>query len=206
MHPATTHVYVPRNLALPTICGHVGGALVFGVPAAALGPQFALWMAFAGAAFGGATGAFVGFALLRVGIADVAADALRQPALPWWAIAAGTVVSVMVTAITFVVNFQTSGFLDGSPCFSQRIETLIPLQYTCLDAGGAEPLVLPATVVLTVLSLVGAVLVVSGMIPLVRRVGLDGGRVALLAAPVAAFLGVDAVLGAVVVLTQSLRE
>ena len=131
--------------------------------------------------------------------------ALLSGSVAGWAALVGAVSGVVVIAISVWVNFTTSGFLDGSPCeFSQRIETLIPLQYTCLDRDGPVALVLPTTIVLTVISLAGAVSMVWGLVALRKaNAGIEPGRtdkvVVSLAWVVAAFLALDAVLGAVAV-------
>jgi len=202
------YTYDPRTLALYTLFGTVGGALVLLLPGHFLLGSFALWAVFAGAAFGGGIGVLIGAILLRVDITDDPVDTRRPPHLPWTMIAVGGLTSVVVTAISVIVNFQTSGFLDGSPCFGQRTETLVPLQYTCLNADGAVALVLPATIVVTLLSLCGAAAMIWGLVVLRRAaVGADLGRLDMvgrnLARAVALFLALDGVLGLAAVIGEA---
>jgi len=205
MQTSAPRVYVPRNLALFALAGHVGGAAVFGLAGIAVLGEFAQWAAFAGAALSGAFGVVIGAAVVRVDETDVPGRELRPPVLPWSAIALGTVLSVVVTACSVAASLGTSGFLDASPCFGDRVDTLLPLQYTCLDADGPVALLRPELIALTVIAFAGAAAIVWGQIGLWRaRAASDGPRAdragRILAGVVAAFLALDGTLGVVVLL------
>jgi hypothetical protein len=198
------HIWAPQNLAVFTLFGMAGGALVFGVPGAVLSGSFDAWGALVGTSFGGGIGVMIGLILLRVDRADVAAHAHRRELGAWWMIDVGAVSSAVVATASVWVNFTVGGFLDGSPCFSDRIETLVPLQYTCLGADGPVALVLPQTIWLTLIALAGAAGMVLGLVLL--RKATTGKEpapidtiVVVLGWATAAFLAIDAVLAALAV-------
>jgi len=176
---------------------------VFGLAGIVVLRDFAPWGAFLGAAFFGALGVFIGAAVVRVDEADVPIRALLPPARAWAAIALGTILSVVVTAGSWAASTGTSGFLDGSPCFGDRVETLLPLQYTCLDADGPVALVRPELIAMTLIAFAGLAAIVWGGIALLRaRTATDDPRAdrvgRILAGAVAVFLAADAVAGVVV--------
>jgi hypothetical protein len=205
------YIWAPQNLAVFTLFGQAGGVVLFGVPGALFSLQgafidgyFAQWSALIGAAFGGGIGVMIGLILLRVDRADVAAHAHRRELGAWWMIAVGAVSSAVVATVSVWVNFTVGDFFDGSPCFSDRIETLVPLQYTCLGADGPVALVLPQTIWLTLIALAGAAGMVLGLVSL--RKATTGKEpapidtiVVVLGWATAAFLAIDAVLGALAV-------
>ena len=208
------YVWAPQNLAAFTLFGQVAGAAILGLlgalfgSGASAGVHFALWTAFAGAAAGGGIGMMIGVLLLRVDSADVVAHAHRRERASWWMIAVGAVSGVVVVTVSVAANFSTSGFLNGSPCFSERIETLVPLQYTCLNPGGAVALLLPQTIWLTLIALAGATVMVLGLVLMRRAPGKTSTErsdklVMVFGWTIATFLALDATLGVLVVATPA---
>jgi len=165
---------VLRNLAVFALIGHVGGGVLFGLAGALLAGPVALWGAFGGAALGGALGVFSGLLVLRAEFLqmDAAARVALPPRRPWIAIGVGVVASVVVTWVSFATSFNRSGFLDGSPCQElsagrgphiDTVQTLVPLQYTCVYSGGTLATAAVELAVLTPLAFIGAVAIGWGL-------------------------------------------
>jgi hypothetical protein len=199
----TVYVNVPRNLALSALAGHVGGAVLFGFAGLAWGAYFAQWTVFLGASFAGAVAAAIGTSLMRVDEMDLRDIAHTPPARPWAAIALGTLVSILVTSASFAISTRISGIFEGSPCFGDRVDTMMPLQYTCLNASGPVALVRPELIALTLLAFAGAAAIIWGQVALLRaHTATDGLRAdplgRILGWGVAGFLALDGTLGVAV--------
>jgi hypothetical protein len=200
------HVFVPRNFAVFALVGHVGGAVAFGLAAALFAWSLAFWAAMGGAALGGAFGVLFGLLLLRVEDqrADAAARVAPPPRRPWAAIGAGVVASVVVSWVSFSTTFGRSGFLEGSPCQELSagrgphigtVQTLIPLQYTCVYSGGTFATAAAELVVVTTLALLGAVAIGWGLWRLASVRSASDTLIRALAGFVAAFLATVCVAG-----------
>jgi hypothetical protein len=199
-------VFVPRNVVAFALVGHVGGALAFGLAGALFAWSLAFWAAMGGAALGGAFGVLSGLLLLRVEDqrADAAARVALPPRRPWAAIGAGVVASVVVSWVSFSTTFGRSGFLEGSPCqelSSGRgphigtVQTLVPLQYTCVYSGGTLATAAAELAVVTTLALLGTVAIGWGLWRLARARPASDTVFRVLAGVVAVFLATVGVAG-----------
>jgi len=197
---------VPRNFVVFALIGHLGGAAAFGLAAALFAWSLTFWAALGGAALGGGFGVFFGLLLLRAEEtrADAAARVALPPRRPWAAIGAGVVASVVVSWVSFSTTFSRSGFLEGSPCQELSgdrglhigtVQTLIPLQYTCVYSGGQFATAAAELAAVTTLALLGAVAIGWGLWRLARvRPGSDT-LLRALAGVVAGFLATVCVAG-----------
>jgi len=199
----------PRNLAAISLLGHVGGAALLGLICLMALYPLAIWGAFAGGALGGAAGAGIGLLVL---VDERPRGDHKPPMRPWLAILAGALASVLVTGVSLALEFDKTGFLDGSPCqelsggrgpHMETVQTLIPVQYTCLYSGGVLPLIPPVVLaVLSIVALIGAASIAWGLWALRPRETDDGPEtridtvLVVLAVVVGIFLVVDGVLGA----------
>jgi len=195
-----------RNLVAIVLLGHVGGAALLGlICLGALWP-LGVWGAFVGGALGGAAGAAIG--LLVLFDARPLGDGREEPPLrPWLAILAGTLSSVSVTVVSLTLYSNKTGFLDGSPCqdlsggrgpHMGTVQTLLPLQYTCVFPDSTLLLVSSAMLAtLSIVALASAAAIVWGLWALRGPEHRPHAVVVALAAAVAAFLAVDGVLGMV---------
>ena len=209
------YVSVPRNFVVSALSGHLGGALVCGLAGALWAGSVALWGAFAGAAIGGVFGVLIGFAVLRdeEPRADATARVAPPPRRPWAAIGVGVVASVVVTWTSVAIDFQRSGFLEGSPCQElpgalgmhiRTIESLVPLQYTCVYSGGSLATVTFAQLApLTLLAVFGSAAIVWGLWRLGATASTSDTVVRVLAGVVAVFLSIVGVAGVVALSTQA---
>jgi hypothetical protein len=185
-----------RNFAVIALVAHVGGAVLLG---GAAFPYLGLPAVFVLGSLLGWVGIALGVSVLLLGApADAAGEAPARR--PWLAIGGGVVASVAVTTVSLAATAQR-GFLDASPCEGPRLlfgtaDTLIPAQYTCVYGDGVVALVNPLVLALiSFLALAGAAAIAYGLWSL--RSAHDETRARWIAAPVALFLAVDGVLGAV---------
>ena len=185
-----------RNVAVIALLGHVGGAVLLG---GVLLPYLGLPAVFVLGSLLGWVGIALGVSVLLLGApADVAGEAPARR--PWLAIGGGVVASVVVTTVSLAATAQR-GFLDASPCEGPHLllgtaDTLIPAQYTCVYSDGVVALVNPIVLALiSFLALAGAAAIAYGLWALRSAPGETRAR--WFAVPVALFLAVDGVLGAV---------
>ena len=201
-----------RNLAAITLLGHAGGAALLGAVCLVAVWPLATWGAFAGGALGGAAGAAIGLVVL-VDARPLGGVAEEPPLRPWLAVLAGTLASMLVTLVSVWVEFFRTGFLDGSPCqelsggrgpHTGTVQTLVPLQYTCLFPDSTLLLVPPTMLAaLSILALAGAAAIVWGMWRLRGPAQRPATVLVVLAAAVALYLAVDGVLGVVALLAPA---